>query len=102
MGDDYTFDQDFRDKVADTPQTERPSDDDETIQAIYHLQKVGWLQEHDRILTDTPQTEDLLITEYPQKGEVNIVGNGSNIAVVMDYDEYKAMQTESESDCPWK
>ena len=42
---------------ADTPQTERPSDDDETIQAIYHLQKVGWLQEHDRILTDTPQTD---------------------------------------------
>ena len=75
------------------------------------------VQEHDRILTDTPQTEDLLITEYPQKGEVNIVGNGSNIAVVMDYDEYKAMQTEStdspigdyrdgvgawQTDCSWK
>ena len=47
----------FQPRQADTPQTERPSDDDETIQAIYHLQKVGWLQEHDRILTDTPQTD---------------------------------------------
>ena len=41
---------------ADTPQTDGPSDDDETIQAIYHLQKVGWLQAHDKALTE-PQTE---------------------------------------------
>lgn len=57
---------------ADTPQTDRPSDDDETIQAIHHLQKVGWLQEHDRILTK--QTDDAYFRELMdavERGEMS-------------------------------
>ena len=48
-------------EVADRKtEPQKPSDDDETIQAIAHLQNVGWLQEHDRALTE-PQT-----MYYPQ------------------------------------
>ena len=48
------LDKDINVRSKDEPQ--KPSDDDETIQAIAHLQKVGWLQEHDRALTE-PQTD---------------------------------------------
>lgn len=45
---------------------------------------------------DEPQT-DLLVTEYPQDGEVNLIGKDKTEAVVMAYDIYKEMtepQTE--------
>ena len=37
-----------------------------------------------------PQT-DLLVTEYPQDGEVNLIGRGKTEAVVMAYDVYKEL-----------
>ena len=45
---------------------------------------------------DEPQT-DLLVTEYPQDGEVNLIGKDKTKAVVMAYDVYKELtepQTE--------
>ena len=39
---------------------------------------------------DEPQT-DLLITEYPQNGEVNLIGRDKTEAVVMAYDVYKEL-----------
>lgn len=71
-------------------------DDDSTIHAIAHLQKVGWLQEHDRALTE-PQN-DLLVTEYPQDGGVNLIGRDKTEAVVMAYDTYKKL-TEAQTMC---
>ena len=37
-----------------------------------------------------PQT-DLLVTEYPQDGEVNLIGRDKTEAVVMAYDVYKEL-----------
>ena len=45
---------------------------------------------------DEPQT-DLLVTEYPQDGEVHLIGRDKTEAVVMAYDVYKELtepQTE--------
>ena len=44
-----------------------------------------------------PQT-DLLVTEYPQDGEVNLIGRDKTEAVVMAYDVYKEL-TEPQIDC---
>lgn len=49
---------------------------------------------------DEPQT-DLLITEYPQDGEVKLIGRDKTDAVVMAYDVYKEL-TEPQTDCSWK
>lgn len=44
-----------------------------------------------------PQT-DLLVTEYPQDGEVNLIGRDKTEAVVMAYDVYKEL-TEPQKMC---
>ena len=45
---------------------------------------------------DIPQT-DLLVTKYPQDGEVNLIGKEKTEAVVMAYDVYKKL-TEQQTE----
>lgn len=71
--------------IADTPQT----DCDKCIWNVCNYNKVDWD-------ADAPQT-DLLVTEYPQDGEVNLIGRDKTEAVVMAYDIYKEM-TEPQID----
>lgn len=59
-------------KTEPTFKVDGIGDDDPTIHAIAYLQKVGWLQEHDRALTE-PQTDwhydEQDATWYPYKHE---------------------------------
>ena len=66
-------------------------DDDSTIHAIAHLQKVGWLQEHDRALTEPQRAECPFDDAIPCEWVCTEYGKC----------KYKP-KTEPQTDCSWK
>lgn len=46
----------------------------------------------------TEPQKDLLVTEYPQDGEIYLIGRDKTEAVVMAYDVYKEL-TEAQTEC---
>lgn len=127
------FDKDInvRSKTEPSFKVDGIGDDDSTIHAIAHLQKVGWLQEHDRALTE-PQTKEwhddcntcrwhactIPCCDYepktePQTEDKHAVCTGCDYydlpnafhpcASCVDFSKYKPMiKDEPQTDCSWR
>lgn len=67
----------------------------ELLQAVNDIEKIS------KNICYKAEQKDLLVTEYPQDGEVNLIGRDKTEAVVMAYDVYKELtepQTETQTE----
>ena len=80
-------------------------DDDTTIHAIAYLQKVGWLQEHDRALTE-PSNSEIPNNCKPQTERTCTNCKHNGVLSVPKCDECHDMDKhefiEPQTDCAWK